>query len=441
MMKTRVPLALSCAVILLQGFSAQAQEAKARWETMNLIRREKFDIVLPKAMRENKIDMWIVMVKRGHRDPLYHDLGGGSPNDKWYLGKFLGYYIFTDRGGDRIERAALGISGYTLEHGGAYDLFGSAKDLKPFVTERDPERIGVNMSDYLGAADGLSHSCYRHLVDELGAKYSQRLVSAEKLVADFRSHRVMSEIVNFGKATELTRQIMERALSNDVITPGVTTRDDVSWWVKDQMIAMGWAPQSYPPSVIYPERARSKDYIIQRGDLLSYDWGIEMLNFKCDVKRLAYVLPEGQTAVPPTIQDALEQAIRVRKIIRRHVKPGRTGAETLELLYRKVEEAGFQRQEVEDEVSDSANTEVNIGWHSVGNLVHGVGPAIWKDKPLRNELELRPTQLLSFEFFVYVPLPEWNGKKMRLGIEENVVMTDNGVEWLTPVVERILLIR
>ena len=441
MKSARALLTFSCILIALQGFLAQAQEARTRWETMNLIRREKFDISLPKAMRENSIDMWIVMVKRGHRDPLYHDLGEGSPNDKWRLGKFLGYYIFTDRGGDRIERAALGMSGYTLENCGAYDLFGSAEDFKTFVEERDPKRIGVNMSDYLGAADGLSHTSYLELVSQLGEKYSPRLVSAEKLVADFRSHRVTSEIVTFGKATDLTRQIMERSLSNEVITPGLTTRDDVSWWIRDQMLAMGWAPQAYPPGVIYLERARSKDYIIQRGDLLSLDWGIEMMNFKCDIKRLAYVLREGETAVPATIQDAFDQGVRVRKIIRQHVKPGRTGAETLELLYRKVEEAGFERQEIEDQVTDSENTEVNIGWHSVGNLVHGVGPAIWTDKPFRNQLELRPSQLLSFEFFMYVPLPEWNGRKLRLGIEENVVMTQDGVEWLSPVVEKILLIR
>ncbi|MHA1676094.1 MAG: hypothetical protein ACTSU6_02835, partial [Candidatus Njordarchaeales archaeon] len=52
--------------ILLQALHLQAQEAKARWQRMNLIRKEKFDIVLPKVMRDNKIDMWIVMVKRGH---------------------------------------------------------------------------------------------------------------------------------------------------------------------------------------------------------------------------------------------------------------------------------------------------------------------------------------------------------------------------------------
>jgi len=282
---------------------------------------------------------------------------------------------------------------------------------------------------------------YLHLVETLRKKYAERLVSAEKLVADFRSHRVASEITAFGRAAELTRQIMEKALSNEVITPGVTTRDDVGWWIQDQLLTLGLTPQSSMPSVIYPKEGRSKDYIIQRGDLLRPDWGIEMMNFTCDVKRMAYVLKEGETNIPPTIKDAFNKALSVRKIIREHVKPGRTGEETLELLYRKVEEAGFQRQEVEDQVTESKNIEVNIGWHSVGNLGHGVGPAIWIEKPLRYRLEIRPTQIFAFEYFVYVPLPEWRGKKLRIGIEDDVIITENGVEWLYPITEWILLIR
>ena len=53
-------------------------EARARWERLNLIRREKFDIVLPKAMRENQTDMWIHVMREGNPDPLAIDLGGHS---------------------------------------------------------------------------------------------------------------------------------------------------------------------------------------------------------------------------------------------------------------------------------------------------------------------------------------------------------------------------
>ena len=55
------------ALILTMGNLSSAQpvvsqdvrmlDAKARWETLNLIRRDKFNLILPGAMRDNGIDM------------------------------------------------------------------------------------------------------------------------------------------------------------------------------------------------------------------------------------------------------------------------------------------------------------------------------------------------------------------------------------------------
>ena len=45
-------------------------EYRSRWERLDLICREKFDISLPKALRENQIDMWIHVVKLGNPDAL-----------------------------------------------------------------------------------------------------------------------------------------------------------------------------------------------------------------------------------------------------------------------------------------------------------------------------------------------------------------------------------
>jgi len=198
-------------------------EARFRWERLNLIRKEKFDIILPKVMRENQIDMWIHVMREGNPDPLMLDLGGDR-----------GYFIFTDRGGDRIERTVLGGDEEILRETGVYDIFGSEDDLGKFVAERDPKRIAVNMSERWAIADSLSHTSYEKLITALGEKYSRRLVSADQLITDFRTRRIVSEIVEYGHLCEVTRQLIERALSNEVITPGVTTLEDVGWWFADQ---------------------------------------------------------------------------------------------------------------------------------------------------------------------------------------------------------------
>jgi len=439
MSKTRILLAFLSIIILFQGFDAQAQEARKRWEMMNLIRREKLAIILPKAMRENNIDMWIIVNKSGHSDPLSEDVGAGRGSSLWSQGQFLSYTIFTDRGGERIERATL--SGRRLNERGA---------LRKLVAERDPKHIGVNMSDKIGQADGLSHTCYLALVKALGEKYAKRLVSAEKLVCEFRSQRVVSEIVAFANAGELTIEIAERALSNEVITPGVTTLADVAWWMKEQLVARGLSVGYNPPAVYMRapigkkiegrQEISSNEHIIQRGEVIKMDWGVNMFNFSCDIKRIAYVLKEGETTLPLWLQNIFDEAVKVRKIIRKHIKPGRTAIETQELIYRKLEEAGFAAIS-EDNITDTKKTDVTVGMHSVGNQAHCVGPSIWEEKPLRSKLEIKPTNLFAFEFFTYTPVPELGGKKWRIGFEDDVIVTENGVEYLYPVISRILLIR
>jgi hypothetical protein len=236
----RAPFALF--LLVIGSTIASAQESKKRWERLCQIRHEKFDRILPEAMRENGIDMWITMSKEGLYDPLFRDFGEG------YVGS-IAYFIFTDRGDSGIERAAIGLSDRRIEACGAYDILEDGVDLKRFVSERDPERIALNMSEGIGAADGLSHTSYLHLASTLGEKYSSRFVSAEKLASDFRSRRVASEIVAFGEAGEMSREIAERALSNEVIVPGRTTLEEVSWWMWDQLLARGLDSSFGMPSV------------------------------------------------------------------------------------------------------------------------------------------------------------------------------------------------
>lgn len=441
-MSRKIPRLSCLALLLVVGLATvgelNAQEARARWERMCQIRQQKFDLVLPEAMRENDVDMWIVMMREGNLDPLYEDLGRG------YVGGDA-YWIFTDRGGDRIERVTLGVGGYMLAQCPAYDVVGAQTDLATFVAERDPQRIGINISRAIGGADGLSHTMYEQLRETLGDRYGSRLVSAEKVVSDFRSRRVATEIAAFAEAGERSRRIAERAFSNDVITPGVTTLEDVAWWMQDQLLADGLGSSFDMPSVYVtgPEgiEATSTDRIIQRGDLLMLDWGVGFLNFYTDMKRIAYVLRDGETSAPPGIQHAFDEGLRVRDIVRKTIKPGRTAGATLDRLHDAVEAEGFRVQEVFNRVTDDGVSEVMIGSHSVGNQGHGIGPSIATFNPTRLTYEIRPSNLFSIEFFVWVPAPEWDGAKVRIPLEDDAVVTERGVEWLYPVNPRIRLIK
>ena len=414
-----------------------AQEARRRWERMCQIRAEKFDLVLPTAMHDNDLDMWIVVMREGLLDPLWEALGRG------YVGDWA-YYVFTDRG-ERTERAALGVGGYMLEQCGVYDHFGSASSLAEYVAQRDPERIGVNMAASIGGADGLSHTSYLHLRETLGAPWADRLVSAERFVSDFRATRTASEIAAFAEAGEISREIAERAFSNEVITPGVTALEDVAWWMWDQLLARGLDSSFDMPSVYItgPDgiEAISSARIIQRGDLLMIDWGVGFLDFYTDMKRVAYVLRDGETEAPPGIRHAFDRAMAVRDIMKASIKPAPTAAQALDATWAALEAEGFHRIDFNQPTDDPEVTDVVLGPHSVGNWGHGVGPSLAFFNPTRMTYELRPGTLISVELFAYTANPEWDGAKVRIPLEDDAVVTERGVEWLYPVTRRVLLIR
>lgn len=435
-MRVRTTWLAAAAIAVLLPSAVESQEARARWERMCQIRAEKFDLIMPEAMHDNDLDMWIVVMREGLLDPMWEALGRG------YVGDWA-YYVFTDQG-DRVERAALGVGGYRLEKCEVYDYFGSAAELQAYVAERDPARIGVNVAESIGGADGLSHTSWLHLQETLG-RFGERLVSAERFVSDFRATRTASEIAAFAEAGEMSREIAERAFSNEVITPGVTTLEDVAWWMSDQQLARGLGSSFDMPSVYItgPEGivATSSDRVIQRGDLLMLDWGVGFLDFYTDMKRIAYVLRDGETEPPVGVRHAFERARQVRDIMKATIKPAPTAQEALDRTWVAIEAEGFNRIEFNQPSTDPAITDVVLGPHSVGNWGHGLGPSLAFFNPTRMTYELRPGTLLSIELFAFTANPDWNNAKIRIPLEDDAIVTVRGVEWLYPVNNRILVIK
>jgi Xaa-Pro aminopeptidase len=431
--------ALTAVLLLLGTLGAEpaAQEARRRWELERQIRLDKFEQVLPRAMRDNGIDMWIVAAKENHYDPLWRDLGRG-----YITG--IGYYVFADRGGDRIERLALGPSGYLIAESGAYDQFLPAARLAEVVRQRDPKRIGVNMSEEIGPADGLSVTMLAHVKKTLGEPYASRLVSAERVVADFRSHRVASEIVAFGEAATIAVQLAERALSNEVITPGKTTLEDVAWWMQDRLLDRALGSEFDMPSVYItgPDgiAATSSNRIIQPGDVMMIDWGVQLMNFGTDVKRVAYVLKPGETAPPKSIQAAFDKAIAVRDVLKKAIKPGVRADATMKVMDQALRSAGYGVIEFNKPNADQ-KTDVVYGFHPVGNTGHDIGPSLTTWQPLQTTFTMHVQHLFSFEYFAYTPIPEWGGKKLRIPIEDDAILMESGVQFVHAANYRLLVIK
>ncbi len=485
-MISRIVLFLIAGMLTVPHVNAQpgVHTIKTGGEVIQLIRKEKLDLILPEAMRDNNVDMWIHVTRDGDPDPMFPEFGSTS-----------GYMIFTDIG-DRIERAMFGSGGGGLN----FDVRGSWQlaqaingyyygnqdpnvynEFIEYVHDRDPKTIAVNYSDWLAVADGISHTQYLKLEKLLGPKYSARIVSAERVITDFRSRRILREVTLMTNALEVHRQILERSLSREVITPGVTTLGDIGWWVANEFYKRhvdrgGYRTSPGTPRILYTEKGKAigppdvrfwlnhPDYVIQRGDFGTFDTGNKYLDyFVTDYKRNFYILKEGETKVPESLQYAYDQALKAREIMRKNIKVGRTAGETLSILIKAVEDAGYIYAPFDDSrglTADGkgtpdyvmiqkalANTDksgISIDLHTQGQNAGSkvtVGPSMAKFRSDRHHLTINENHMFSFEYMVHTNLPERPGFPISINIEGNHIVSSRGVEWLHPPNEKIILIK
>ncbi len=449
--------------------NVQAQEEaelKELQELQNQIRRDKFDQIFPQIMREYDIDMWIHVARASSPNPFSAE----------ELGSTSGVFIFTDRGGDRIERAVLGIrwkqgpaiSGRrsnsdhkVVEESGAYDIIGEStfrrempgspesqydlrfKGIGEFVAERDPRRIAVNYMDELGPPlddsewnDDISHTDYNLLVKALGDTYAGRLVSSEYLIYEYLSRPVPSEIA----LHTIIRQGIEKAFERDFdkIVPGVTKIGDLEGNVY----------------IMEPERDRKNDdYVIQRGDLFIIDHGLQQGYMNSDWKygnfyegsiETGYVLREGEIEPPQKLKEAWADHLKIRKVLEDNIKVGRTAGETYEILKQKLAEAGIianDRQLYYKDL-DPKKTQVAIDNHALGKGV--LAPRIGPFGPdWMRDLTIPPNHHFVMEYFTYTALPhtKMQSKYINLWLHDGAIVTESGVEYLSPPPTELHLIR
>jgi Xaa-Pro aminopeptidase len=255
---------------------------------------------------------------------------------------------------------------------------------------------------------------------------------------------VAAEIVAFGEAAGIAVTLTERALSNEVIAPGRTTLEDVAWWLQDRLLERGLESEFDMPSVYVtgPEgiAAVSTARIIQPGDVIMIDWGVRLMNFGTDVKRVAYVLKPGESAPPASIQSAFDKALAVRAVLKSAIAPGVRADATMKAMDAALRQAGYGIIEFNKPGADS-KTDVVYGFHPVGNTGHDIGPSLTTWQPLQTTFELHPHHIFSFEYFAYTPIAEWGGKKLRIPIEDDAILMEEGIQFLHPANYRLLVVK
>ncbi len=425
---------------------------RERYAIRKNITAKKLNTTLLPAMRRHAIDMWLVLSREFHPDPFLPDIGGGWPGVR-------NAYIFFDKGGDTPEKIFIGsheqredffddVYDHMTYYG--YDQAGLAPHLRQAVHQRDPKRIGVNMSRTLPMADGLSAVLKEYLEEAIGPDYAGRLVSAELVARDFRATRLPEEFGVYRRLCEWTVAWCAEAFSRRVVWPGVTTCADIHWWMRDKARALGLDVEFLPGMRINRQGqhlpTNSPKHPILPGDIVTMDAGMAFDLYRSDYQRTAYVLRPGETEPPESLRRAFSDGLRVRDQLTANMKPGEIAHQVWDQTMEWAQSEGYAimypaaggRREV------VSKPQVGIYGHSIGNATHGIGARIAVDWPtaygdrVRYLLELN--QWYSVELGVSTPIPEWDGRAVFVGIEEDAALTEHGVQFFAePQTELILI--
>ncbi len=383
---------------------------------------KRFDTVLPELMRRERIDLWIIVSREYNDDPVFRSM---APLTTYSSRRRTILGFFRTPGGT-VERVSIG----RFDYDGLFTVVKTHNDaqyegLRRFVEERDPQGIGVNTSDAWNHADGLTANERDHLLKALGPKYSTRVKSAEMLAVGWLEVKLPEETEAFRHVMRVAHQVIREAFSNHVIVPGVTTSEDVVWWMRQRVAELGLGGWFHPSVTIWrrggvPSDLPADRRIVQRGDMLHTDFGIVYLGFSTDTQHNAYVLRPGETDAPAGLKQGLKAANRLQDLTMQYAKPGATGNMALAQALAHAKKEGLTP---------------SIYCHPVGYHGHAAGPPIGmtdyqEGVPVRGDYVFRPNTWHSIELNVTHVVKEWDNQPVRFALEEDAAILDTGWDWI-----------
>ena len=390
-------------------------------------------------MRTHGIGMWIVVGEEFHADPVIQ-----------YVAPPLHYtrrrdvMVFVDAGEDGLAA----YSDYwrpTDDYRRFFEPLPAARSergiqdtstgLRTLWESYDPLTIGLNIGGGRGHDSGLTHDSYRLLVDALGAEAESRFVSAAALIEDVFDTRLPGELERYRELVLATDVIAQTALSNVVITPGVTQAEDIKWFFEESIAELGvggrpWfeihvAVQRHDPEtgeMIPYVHPAPNDLVFQRGDIIHLDCGFDYLGFASDWQKVAYILREGEDDVPEGLKTALANANIVHEAFAAGPRPGMTGWEATLAIAQELEGVDFLP---------------SLYSHPIGFHGHALGPSINArdmdlSSPPSRDSRLRDGAYRSIEFSATTAVPEYGGGMVRIPMEDDGYLTADGYEYFRP---------
>ena len=390
--------------------------------------KARLDQVVPKIMREVGVDMWVLVSSEYNEDPVVKTMLPAT----WASARRTMVLIFFDRGPEKgVER--LAVSRYPVG-----DIFPAAWDpeaqpeqwgrVAQLIAERNPKRIAVNINPTFALANGLSAGEHRQLLTALGPA-AAKLESHERMALGYLETRTPEDMDVYNGIMRVAHSLIPEGLSEKVITPGVTTTQDVVWWYRERLADLrqdAWCQPSVTvqragaPGITPGRQTLPENPVIMPGDLLHVDFCAGMLGLKTDTQQLAYVLRPGETDAPAGLKAGMAAANKVQDALVASFKTGATGNEVLMAARQKAIAAG---------------TNPIIYTHSIGLHGHGAGPWIgnWEHQnpiPGRGDYRIYADTAWSIELAALAKVPEWSNAEIRFPLEVDGFWNGRSFRWI-----------
>ena len=400
------------------------------------IRKERIASLLPKAMKAANVDLWLTLCRENNNDPIADHIGCENAGSQAAFVFYIDNQGFHSTAFSPESEATALADTQVLNKVIAVPRSQSAlQAAAEFIKKKNFQSIAVNSSTSNAQADGLSYTQRMALENALGKTQSAKLVSSEEVIYQWLSIKLPAEVEIMRKAAELTAKWQLEAYQT--IIPGKTRDSDVAAFLKAKMaeagVTDGWAADQNPNVNSGPDRghSHSTNKIIQPGDVIQTDFGIRVHDrWVTDIQRFAYVLKPGETKAPADIQSYWEKGRNGGKAAFDAMKPGVRG----------VDVDAAQRELM------AANGSEPLMWstgHPVGYVAHDTGPNLGGSQMA----EVRPSsarKLKAGMVFAFDGFHAWkraDGTQKSISVEEMVVITKDGAEYLIPPQQELVLVK
>jgi Xaa-Pro aminopeptidase len=262
-----------------------------------------------------------------------------------------------------------------------------------------------------------------------GTPYANKLVSAEGIISSLRGRKTASEVEKIKKAVEITNEIFQQTF--EFLRVGLTEKEVAEYMHRlmvEKGVGFAWPAESNPAVNSGPDspvgHSGPTDIKIQPGHLLHFDFGVKYEGYCSDIQRVVYFLRPGETDAPIEVRRGFETIRQAIENARAALKPGVAGKE-IDAIARET-------------VTDSGYPEYMYGLgHQLGRVAHDGGALLgplWEKYGDQPNQRVEAGNVYTLEPGLAVPGYGY------LGLEEDVLVTETGVEYMGAPQKKLILI-